>query len=48
MMWLDIALGYVIGELAIGGIAVACALVLFALATIIEKVRGPRWQRRRR
>lgn len=48
MMWSDIAAGYVMGNLAIGGIAVACALALFVLAAIMEKVRGPRWQRRRR
>lgn len=53
MMWLDIAIGYVMGELAIGGIAVACALALFALvaimdfvlAVIMKKAREPRWQR---
>lgn len=48
MMWSDIAAGYVMGNLAIGGIAVACALVLVVLDAILEKVRGPRWQRRRR
>ena len=42
MMWIDIALGYVIGELAIGGIAVACVLAIVALAAIMEKTRGPR------
>jgi predicted RND superfamily exporter protein len=56
MMWSDIAAGYVMGNLAIGGIAVACALALFVLAAIVDfvlavimkKAREPRWQRRRR
>ena len=48
MMWSDIAAGYVMGNLAIGGIAVACALVLVVLDAILEKVRGQLWQRRRR
>lgn len=38
MMWSDIAVGYVMGELALGGIAVACALALFALAAIMDFV----------
>jgi hypothetical protein len=47
-MWFDIAVGYVVGELAIGGIAVACVIAIVALCAVMEKVRGPRWQRRRR
>lgn len=48
-MWRDIAAGYVMGELMLGGIAVACALVIFALAAIMEKVRGRQsWQGKRK
>ena len=38
-MWRDVATGYVVGELAIGGIAVACALMIYVLAAIRDKMR---------
>ena len=47
-MWIDIAAGYVVGELVLGGIAVVCGLVLFVLAGLGDKVRGQKkWQGKR-
>ena len=47
-MWSDIAIGYVLGELALGGIAIVLGLVLFVLAGLGDKVRGRKsWQGKR-
>ena len=36
-MWIDIALGYVAGELMLGGVAVLCVLALLVLCYFGDK-----------